>query len=224
MKGNAADDGISTVCQDNNWFPAGGILFDLGDWDGDSIADVASFSAPFLTLYHSGGHYDEYIDGLANLGIAPGHWDDLWWRAATLLGDIDGSGVSTFAIPDEAGMFFLKPYHPSDPWGEWRHLPEGTGRSTSSVPPSSASWPTLRIIAIPNPTRSSVRFLLPEIPGAMTSTLTIVDERGSPLLRTELPSSARHYEWSTDGIPSGSYRVIFSNGPFRATTSVLVQR
>ncbi|KXK56920.1 MAG: hypothetical protein UZ07_CHB004001135 [Chlorobi bacterium OLB7] len=90
-----------TVLHDG-WYGSEFVLFDLGDINGDDRSEIVAHSTPFILIYTTGPTLDSLIDVMARV---PGDF----WDTMTRLGDIDGSGVPSFAVRYDEKIHFFKP-------------------------------------------------------------------------------------------------------------------
>ena len=89
-----------TVLHDG-WTGSEHVLFDLGDINGDDRSEIVAHSKPFIIIYTTGRTLDSLIDVMAQV---PGDF----WDTMTRLGDIDGSGMLSFAVRYNEKVHFLK--------------------------------------------------------------------------------------------------------------------
>ena len=213
--------------QDDYWYPAAGILFDIGDWDGDSIADLATFSAPWMIVYHTGQVLDEKIDLLADLRETPGHQDEDWWsfrwrRCSATSTDRESRATR---LRTGGGVGFLKP-HAYEGWypGTPRELPPGTGKPTSAVrttrPRSGAALLDVR----PNPSGGAAVRIRWEGLSASGGTVRITDETGRVIYTRVVGTASGSLLWERSEAARGSYRASLSDSSgLRASTEIVLR-
>ncbi|MBL7989576.1 MAG: hypothetical protein JNJ94_16050, partial [Chlorobi bacterium] len=88
----------------DGWTGSEHVLFDLGDINGDDRSEIVAHSSPFILIYTTGRTLDSLIDVMAQV---PGS-HTYNWGTLKRLGDIDGSGVPSFAVRYEGNVHFLK--------------------------------------------------------------------------------------------------------------------
>ncbi|MCE7935754.1 MAG: hypothetical protein DYG96_14345 [Chlorobi bacterium CHB2] len=89
-----------TVLHDG-WYGSEFVLFDLGDINGDDRSEIVAHSTPFIIIYTTGPTLDSLVDVMVNIPADS-------WGTFRRLGDIDGSGVITFAASWNSNVHFLK--------------------------------------------------------------------------------------------------------------------
>jgi hypothetical protein len=124
----------------DDWFTSGfEPLYDLGDLNNDAINDLVTFTRGFVIEYNGGQYIDSYIDAGMRWGTV---------TAAARLGDIDGSGVASFAIGFGGAPGGIALYKISDsipPTGEYQELPHATNFKCEHAASVKDAAPTLTI-------------------------------------------------------------------------------
>jgi hypothetical protein len=192
-------------------------LPNLGDANRDGIADIWTYSAPFLLCYTTREYPDQWADGFIRI-------DNLYEGAN--LGDIDGSGKNTIALhydqkprdpkrPDPGGIVFIRQNAsmPTEYNGNEVRLPH----SLTAVHETAGSGVRLLIRADARSGVSTLVLLNGE-PGTEYP-VEVVDPLGRTLAHYTL-SRANGYAWLD--LPRGLYFISLETGAGRIMHSVLV--
>jgi len=178
-----------------------------GDLDLDSIDDLCAMTYPYMVCYTTARGMDHVVD--ADIGA-------LYNAAVVRLGDIDGSGLSTFALQGENAVLLLKGSRQIVPSGAnvaypW-HAPGFRCEHASGVPLDDAS-PGLGYLAIglhPNPARDRVSITWEPIWGS--AAITVVDPLGNIVLRDHLAGERGSYSLDLGRVGHGAYLVVVRIG------------
>jgi len=210
----------------DGWFLSDGILFDLGDLNGDGMAEVFATSWPFMIGYTTGRTIDSLIDIVYNAPSGPVY-------TMTRLGDIDGSGEATIGITHQGRVHFLKAKAEEIPTygGTFRALPHPEGivcgaSGSASVEreddgQDDASSLLLRVT--PNPGDGSLRLTWDGRGSKETAEIQVHDVAGEEISRMRVPASAGTCRVGTEESGRGIRYVTLIVGPRRATVPVAVR-
>jgi hypothetical protein len=216
----------------DDWFRSGEEqLYDLGDGNLDGIADVWTYTYGFFICYVTGHRFDYFIDA----GMRWGHV-----TSATRLGDIDGSGVATFAVGYGGTPGGLAFYHMTDsipPTADGVTLPHPQSfrcAQAADVPAvddiphvDNNGAPDVAAIAVdvrPNPARGElvVRWSSPSgVHG--DAVVTLVDASGREALRLNVPHASSETTIATGALARGVYLVVVHIGEYSSATRVALQ-
>jgi hypothetical protein len=148
-----------------------------------------------------------------------------------VLGDIDGSGLSTVALgfgyigttrPTEIAFFQPSKLVPET--GKYRYMPPGVGTpETGVVGPDSETKTTgtLGLKAYPNPSSGFVRLSWRPLTGK--ATFFITDQLGQTVTRFEAEGSKGEAEWNASQTFGAVYFVSIEIDGVRESTEVRVQ-
>ncbi len=123
------------------WGPSDRHIYNLGDSDGDGIADIWIVSSLYLLCYTTGEWLDEYADGI--LDLVPGRtFDGYDYPECLIHGDIGlTSHPEVKIVGTNSGIRYLGTDTRLPHADHHVHpLPEGTGKPTTAVPGERA-WP-----------------------------------------------------------------------------------
>ena len=85
----------------DGWFGSEHVLFDLGDINTDGTSEIVAHADPYIIIYTTGRTLDSLIDIL--YATTNGPWDTM-----VRVGDVDGSGVPSYAVTFAGRVHFLK--------------------------------------------------------------------------------------------------------------------
>ncbi len=207
-------------------------IFDLGDSNLDSVADLWMVGGPYLLGYRCGRLIDSLIDVIETVPRAD-------FTGMARLGDIDGSGVETIAIGYDdipqrgwnlfpGGIKFIKPavYPPVGAWPRpVPHVPgEHCGSSVSSVEQPPALPTAVAFTVTPNPAEEAI-----EVSWSVAASTTDLRVTLYSITGTELHEFAEHgasgrQRIATTDLPAGTYLVALSSGTTRLATRVVIVR
>jgi len=194
-------------------------LYDLGDLNRDGINDIVTDTRGFIIEYNGGQFLDSYID-------AGMRWGTI--TATARLGDIDSSGVASFAIGFGGAPGGIALYKVSDsipPTGEYQELPHAASfkcEHAASVPTHNGVDRMLSLCIIPNPSHGEVR--LEWSSGlAATGNLTLTDAGGAVQRSLPVHPGMSQITISTHGLSPGAYFVRLDAGDRTATASLVVR-
>ncbi len=199
------------------WFGDDDRLFDLGDANLDGVGDIFAFSWPYMVEYNGGSRLDSLVDAL--IDITPGTEIGILKR----LGNIDGSGRDIIALTAGNEIRFYAPTHEISSFGYDHDLPPGTGVAAVERPLVPAA-PTLRLAAVPNPSRGEIRFSWSGEGLDGTALITIHDLAGHEVARCDAPAREGVAICGIAGLPAGEYAVRFLCGHHTAATTIAISR
>jgi hypothetical protein len=201
---------------DPAWAQSGWAVISVGDIGLDGVDDFCVTSYPHLVCYNGGGNLDELID--AWMPTWPADYYDGPMLAR--LANIDGSGLSTIAVPyDGGGVRFYQPSPGVPSGGIAIRLPQGTDRP-SSAPLATTAGDDLRITISPNPASTHAR--VSWTPTDRPATVELHDLFGRSLRRWILPSNEDHIDLALEGMPAGAYLVIVRSPDVSARAHVTI--
>jgi len=85
----------------DGWFGAEHVLFNLGDMNNDGTSEIVAHTHPYIIIYTTGNTLDSLIDILYTTTDGP-------WDTMVRVGDVDGSGVPSYAVTFAGRVHFLK--------------------------------------------------------------------------------------------------------------------
>jgi hypothetical protein len=203
-------------------------LFTLGDAGLNGPNDIWVFSSPFIISYSTGKH-GECLDSLFDGIIYPAGESPL---VAVLLGDIDGSGVSTIAIGFDIAdvVQFVKPTrNVLEDYCAHRTPLHGDaircGNVSEVTTRADIASTGLHLLVMPNPPTGQVTLQWDTAPPMIGSaTITIHDERGRTVA-TFTPSAAdESLLWDASSHAAGHYYITLTIAERSTTTHLLLQR
>jgi hypothetical protein len=212
----------------DGWDPAGfQEVYSVGDINNDGIGDIIGFSDPYLVFYTSGPYLDSLIDAEIDTRGMSFIFD------VVPMGDVDGSGVKSFAVlhgMNPGGVLFYKPssqvptlYYtdrelPHPPGFRCEHAATVRLDTASSVGSNSL----MNLTCNPNPATAEVRLSWRSM-GNETTVVLISTEVGDEAHRVVLPRDAHEYLWNVSGWSSGVYFVTVRCAGSIETKKVILQ-
>ena len=200
------------------WGESDYFLFDFGDGNLDGVGDLWAYSNPFLICYSGGRNLDSLVDGLLDTRPATEA------GAHAVLGDIDGSGVSTYAVYGGNSVIYFQPSTAVPNDGIPRRLPQGADSVLSgvSVVPLLSVAKAFSIMAVPNPSDDVITVQWTQL-GVDFGTIHISDESGREVRRLVVRADQGPVAIPTSGISKGLYFITMQRGSTTATTTVVVR-
>ena len=194
------------------------MIWTPGDLDLDGIDDLCAMTYPYMLCYTTARGMDNAVD--ADIPA-------LYNAAVVRLGDVDGSGVATFALQGENAVLLLKGSRQIVPSGAniaypW-HAPDFRCEHASGVPPDdvSAGLGYLAIGLHPNPARDKASITWAPMSGG--AVVTVVDPLGNIVLRDHLSAERGQYSLDLRRVGRGAYLVVVRIGDV-AGSATLVAR
>lgn len=192
----------------DGWASAGwSPILDLGDGGLDGVGDAWVFTLPDYICYNGGNRFDSLYDGW----IRPSHNGS---SLPVVVGDIDGSGLSTIAIESgttgSSGPSTITFYQPTSmlpSGGRVRYMVPGTDTVTLSVASGSTGQSTsLGLSVEPNPSNGDVRIRWQPFAGSIR--LRVVDVLGQEVFSEEVIAAEGSYLWDASEAFGGLYYVL----------------
>ncbi len=205
-------------------------IFDLGDSNLDSVADLWMVGGPYLLGYRCGRLIDSLIDVIETVPRAD-------FTGMARLGDIDGSGVETIAIGYDdipqrgwnlfpGGIKFIKPavYPPVGAWPRpVPHVPgEHCGSSVSSVEQPPALPTAVAFTVTPNPAEEAIEVSWSVAASTTDLRVTLYSITGTELHEFAERGASGRQRIATTDLPAGTYLVALSSGTTRLATRVVI--
>jgi hypothetical protein len=194
------------------WMTSAEGVLKPGDIGLDGVDDFCVTSYPNLVCFNGGASLDELIDA----------WMPTWpadpqdGPMLSRLGNIDGSGLSTIAVPfGGGGVRFYQPSPEVPRGGIPIRLPQGTDRPASALVATPAT-DEFQITLAPNPASKHAR--VSWTPTDRPVTVELHDLLGRSLRRWILPASSTGLEIALDGMPAGNYLLRLLRGSTHSTT------
>lgn len=203
----------------DGWAAAGwSNIYDIGDANLDGLRDIWVVTVPDAVCYTTG----YWLDSLYEAWIAPQQGA---FGGATLE-NIDGSGKWTHvAAARYDGVNTLHFYQPSadvPSTGEFRQLPPGTDKVTSSVDERSAGS-NLNLRTDPNPASGEV-VIRWNGEAKKRAVVTITDALGQPVTTLAGEEGSESIVWDASETFGGVYHITITVGEQTETTRVVIQR
>ena len=209
----------------------GKVFYDLGDVndDIDGFREIWAWTPPFFLCYNTGVVFDSIADGYYRLnGSDP--------RDVANLGDIDGSGETTWAVSQyfsPGTVSFLKSNLSIRVTGTFRRLPHeryvSRCSSTVSVPEHEPAIEksSLQLEAFPNPSANEVT--VQWNPAAWRegdrATIRVTDNLGKEVIATTARAADGGILWTAgERLPNGTYHIAVTIGKTTDTATILLQR
>ena len=192
------------------------MIYTPGDLDLDAIDDLCAMTYPYMLCYTTARGMDDVVDA----DIAA-----LYNAAVVRLGDIDGSGIPTFALQGENAVLLLMGSRQIVPSGAnvaypW-HAPDFRCEHASGVPLQEAS-PGLGYLAVglhPNPAQDKASITWAPMSGG--AVVTVVDPLGNIVLRDHLPGDRGEYNLDLRRVGRGAYLVVVRIGDVAGSATLV---
>ncbi|MCB9217745.1 MAG: T9SS type A sorting domain-containing protein [Ignavibacteria bacterium] len=206
-------------------------LYDLGDVnnDIDGFREIWAWSTPFLLCYNTGVVFDSIVDGYYRLNGTPP-------RDYANLGDIDGSGETTWAVSQyfsPGTVSFFKSNLSIRVTGTFRRLPHeryvSRCSSTVSVPEAVTvkEKSSLQLEVFPNPSTNEVT--VQWNPAAWQhgeqAVIRVTDNLGKEVISTTTPATDGGILWTAgERLPNGTYHITITIQKTTDTATIILQR
>ena len=206
-------------------------FYDLGDVnnDIDGFREIWAWTPPFFLCYNTGVVFDSIADGYYRLnGTRP--------RDVVNLGDIDGSGETTWAVGQYLApgtVSFFKSNLSIRVTGTFRRLPHeryvSRCSSTVSVPEAEEmiQSASLDVVAFPNPSTNEVT--VQWNPAARQhgeqAVIRVTDNLGKEVIATTTSATDGGIVWTAgERLPNGTYHITVTIQKTTDTATIILQR
>jgi hypothetical protein len=208
----------------DGWFPGGFTPFlELGDGDRDGYADLWLSSPPFILGYSGKGRY---LDSLLDMAF---RWGAV--TSAASLGDIDGSGVASFAVGfggSPGGIALYKGVDSASHLGVSRNLPHPVSErcdhsaGTEKDRDDRAGMPALKLAVMPNPIAGDIVVRWEGLQEGIPAAIIVADEAGQEIYHQNVPASTSEIILPAD-LAAGIYIVMLRSGNQMASTKIIIR-
>jgi hypothetical protein len=180
----------------------------------DSVNDIWLASHPYFLCYTAGYRLDSLIDGLIEVPQA---------SAIGYLGDVDGSGVNSIAVRDDAvgGVIFFKATKAIGETYIYRKVPDDIA-SADDANTRLGAHDALRMHTVPNPTSGEIKIIW-QSDSETAAIVKIQDILGREVATLNAPARQQEISWQSGDVVGGAYFITVTIGKQSDSTRIIVR-